>query len=167
MSTWLFRDLDTVERWRADAEQGRFEVLLQAGCLVGAPTYLPVGELACCRPIHGRLEQPATFPAELAAAAPPTWRGQAGVTLMFARGYAGIADVTCCAGMLSQAVLCEAHARLAEQGRWALNEKRLVSEAGLDAVQPLLATPGPSAEALIYTVDAVQDLLGIARVDKH
>lgn len=86
---------------------------------------------------------------------------------MFARGYAGIADVTCCAGMLSQAVLCEAHARLAEQGRWALNEKRLVSEAGLDAVQPLLATPGPSAEALIYTVDAVQDLLGIARVDKH
>lgn len=49
----LFRDLDAVQRWHIDAEQGRFEVLLQARCLVGAPTYLPVGELACCRPIHG------------------------------------------------------------------------------------------------------------------
>jgi predicted nucleotidyltransferase len=49
----LFRDLDRVERWHEDARQGRFEVLTQNGYIVGAPTYLPVGELALCRPLAG------------------------------------------------------------------------------------------------------------------
>lgn len=163
----LFRDLDVVEAWRADAERGKFEVLLQAGCLVGAPTYLPVGELACCQPIHGQLDRPTTYPAQLAASAAPAWRGQAEVALMFARGYATINDTTCCAGMLSQAVLCEAHARLAEQRRWALNEKRLIPEAGLNAVQPLLATLGTGPDTLASTVDKIQQNLGIAQANKH
>ncbi|OLT38795.1 nucleotidyltransferase [Saccharomonospora sp. CUA-673] len=163
----LFRDLDVVEAWRANAEQGKFDVLLQAGCLVGAPTYLPVGELACCLPIHGQLDQPTTFPAQLAATAAPVWRGQAAVALMFARGYATIGDTTCCAGMLSQAVLCEAHARLAEQRRWALNEKRLITEAGLTAVQPLLAAPGANESTLADTIDAIQHILEIEAADKH
>lgn len=163
----LFRDLDVVEAWRANAEQGKFDVLLQAGCLVGAPTYLPVGELACCLPIHGQLDQPTTFPAQLAATAAPVWRGQAAVALMFARGYATIGDTTCCAGMLSQAVLCEAHARLAEQRRWALNEKRLITEAGLTAVQPLLAAPGANESTLADTIDAIQHILELEAADKH
>src|SRR4051812_19678154 len=36
----LFRDLDVVERWHADARAGRFAVLTQNGYIVGAPTYL-------------------------------------------------------------------------------------------------------------------------------
>lgn len=64
----LFRDLDEVERWLSEAEQGRFEVLRQNGYLVGAPTYLPVGELALCRPISGRLPRP-DFPRPLAQSA--------------------------------------------------------------------------------------------------
>ena len=55
----LFRDLDMVERWLAEAEQGRFEVLAQNGYIVGAPTYLPVGELAINRPLVGELPRPA------------------------------------------------------------------------------------------------------------
>ena len=49
----LFRDLDVVEGWLADAEAGRYAVLDQNGYLVGAPTYLPVGELAGCRHLGG------------------------------------------------------------------------------------------------------------------
>ena len=49
----LFRDLDVVEPWTQDAREGRFEVLAQSGHVAGAPTYLPMGELApsrCWRP---------------------------------------------------------------------------------------------------------------------
>src|SRR4051812_23615411 len=77
----LYRDLDQVERWLRDARQGRFEVLLQNGYLVGAPTYLPVGELAINVPLFGELPRPA-FPDLLAAAAPERWNGRASVALM-------------------------------------------------------------------------------------
>ena len=64
----LFRDLDAVERWLGEAREGRFEVLSQNGHIVGAPTYLPVGELALCRQITGDLPRPG-FPDALAATA--------------------------------------------------------------------------------------------------
>ena len=150
----LFRDLDEVERWLSEAEQGRFEILRQNGYLVGAPTYLPVGELALCRPISGRLPRP-DFPRPLAQTAGGSWRGQAGVALMFAQSHARAGDAVCCAGMLAAAVLCTAHARLAERREWALNEKRLVPRAGLDQVQALLAHPGATCDELCATVGAV------------
>lgn len=163
----LYRDLDAVERHAADARRGRFDVLLQPGTIVGSPTYLPVGELASCRLLHGELEQPAAYPEQLARSAPGVWRGKAGVNLMFARGYAGLADVVSCLGMLSQAVLCEAHARLAEQRRWALNEKRLVVEAGLVHVHALLAGAGTTTAGLTATVAAVERGIGLAPADKR
>ncbi len=54
----LFRDLDTVERWLAQAREGRFEVLSQNGHIVGAPTYLPAGELAPVPAALGRAATP-------------------------------------------------------------------------------------------------------------
>lgn len=162
----LFRDLDTIEAWRREAEHGRFEVLNQAGYVVGAPTYLPVGELAVCRPIVGELDQP-HFPAALASAAPPIWHGQASVALMFADGYAGLADVVNCAGMLVRAVLCTAHARLAGAREWVLNEKRLVERAELHEAQRLLASPGTTRGELSATVAAVGQLLGTESLSKH
>ena len=47
------------------------------------------------------------------------------------------------------------------KSEWARNEKRLVARAGLDAVQPLLARAGATAEELGATVDAVAGVLGI------
>ncbi len=94
----LFRDLDVVEGWMRDAEEGRFAILAQNGHLAGAPTYLPMGELALCRPIAGSVPRPA-FPAALAAAAPARWEGQARVALMFARGHAALGAVAPCAGL--------------------------------------------------------------------
>ena len=156
----LFRDLDLVEHWLDEAQQGRFEVLSQNGYIVGAPTYLPVGELAICRRIAGELPRP-SFPAALAATAGERWRGRAGVALMFAQGYAHAADVVCCAGMLAEAVLCVAHARLAERREWVLNEKALVRRSELDEVQALLARPGATSAELAATVATVSAALGV------
>jgi hypothetical protein len=102
----LFRDLDVVERRLADAEQGRYEVLVQNGYVVGAPTYLSAGELATCRPVAGaELPRPA-FPERLAAEASRRWSGRATVSLMFAEIHARTGDAVCCAGMLVDATLC-------------------------------------------------------------
>ena len=74
----LFRDLDVVERWLADAERGRYEVLVQNGYVVGAPTYVPVGELAINQQLSGELPRP-EYPDPLASAAAERWHGRAGV----------------------------------------------------------------------------------------
>ena len=156
----LFRDLDTVEHRLAEARQGRFEVLAQNGYVVGAPTYLLAGELAINRPLAGELPRP-VFPERLAAAAPKQWEGRAAVSLMFAGIHAAAADVASCTGMLAGAALCTAHARLAERREWVLGEKRLVERAGLDSLQPLLASPGATSEELTVTVAAVAAVLGV------
>jgi predicted nucleotidyltransferase len=157
----LFRDLDTVEAWLEDAEHGRFEVLSQHGYIVGAPTYVPVGELALCRPLAGELPRPG-FPDALAARAPTWWSGRASVSLMYATRYAAAGDFVCCTGMLVDAALSAAHARLAQRREWALNEKRLLQRAGLDEVQALLSPAALAATTLPATVAAVGDVLGIA-----
>jgi hypothetical protein len=157
----LFRDLDRVEAWIADAEEGRYAVLTQNGYVVGAPTYLPVGELTTCVPVAGASLPRPGFPDALAAAAPARWAGRASVSLMFAGTHARAGDAACCAGMLVDATLCAAHARLCARREWARNEKRLVERAGLDAVQPLLANVGATADELDDTVRAVAGALGI------
>jgi predicted nucleotidyltransferase len=149
----LFRDLDAVEGWLGEAQQGRFEVLSQNGYIVGAPTYLPVGELAICRPLTGELPRPG-FPEPLAVNAGGRWLGRAQVALMFARSHADAGDAVCCTGMLAQAVLCTAHARLAERREWVLNEKRLVHRAGLDDVQALLAARGSDLAGAVAKISA-------------
>jgi len=158
----LFRDLDEVEGWIADANAGRFDVLTQNGYVVGAPTYLPVGELATCRFVAGDALPRPGFPDALAAAAPARWDGRASVSLMFAGTHARAGDAACCAGMLVDATLCAAHARLCARREWARNEKRLVARAELDAVQPLLARTGATPGELETTVAAVAGVLGIA-----
>jgi predicted nucleotidyltransferase len=156
----LFRDLDVVEGWLADAEHGRFDVLVQNGYIVGAPTYLPVGELAINRPLSGELPRP-EYPEPLATRAAERWHGRASVSLMFAETHADAGDSTCCAGMLADAVLSAAHARLAERREWVLNEKRLVERAGLLDVQPLLAAAGATSAELAATVAAIAGELDV------
>jgi predicted nucleotidyltransferase len=150
----LFRDLDQVERWLEDARAGRFEILAQNGYLVGAPTYLPAGELAISKPLVGEVPRP-DFPDALAESAPRRWEGQASVALMFASINARLGDTIGCAGMLSSAVLCAAHARLAARRKWVLNEKGLVERAGLDEAHEVLARPDS------LSVERISDLIGI------
>ncbi|MBV9047933.1 MAG: nucleotidyltransferase domain-containing protein [Solirubrobacterales bacterium] len=156
----LYRDLDTIERWMAEAQAGRFEVVRQNGYIVGAPTYLPMGELSLCQPISGQLPRP-KFPDALAEAAPVRWTGRASVSLMFALGYARLADAVCCAGMLADAILCTSHARLAGRREWVLNEKQLVQRAGLANLQEALACPGRTSGELADTVTTVSESLAV------
>ena len=150
-----------VERWLDDAEQGRFEVLTQNGYVVGAPTYVPVGELAINRPLSGELPQP-EYPERARGGRRRRWR----------RARRGVADVRPCPrrrrptrsaapGMLAGAVLSAAHARLAERREWVLNEKLLVGRAGLEGIQELLARPGATSAELGATVAAVAGALGV------
>jgi predicted nucleotidyltransferase len=156
----LFRDLDMIERWSGDALQGRFEILTQNGYIVGAPTYLPVGELALCQPLVGELPRPGYTDA-LAAAASARWTGRAAVALMFAGAHARTPDPVCCTGMLSSATLCAAHARLAARREWVLNEKHLVERSGLAAVAPLISAAGATSEQLGEAVAAVAAALEV------
>jgi predicted nucleotidyltransferase len=156
----LLRDLDVVEGWLRDAQDGRYEVLSQTGYVVGAPTYVPVGELAVSQPIIGELPRP-TFPDRLAGTAPTRWKGRASVSLMFAWNYACAGNVVCCTGMVSDAVLCVAHARHAERHEWVLSEKYLVERASLDNAHALLAQAGETASELQATVVDVSDLLRV------
>jgi hypothetical protein len=156
----LFRELDVIEGWLEESTEGRFEVLTQNGYIVGAPTYLPVGELALCDVLYGAVPRP-NFPDALAAVAPPHWRGRAQVSLMFARDYARTGNGVCCVGMLTDAVLCTAHARLMQRREWALNEKRLVQRAELLDAQRLLARPGGTSTELSRAVASIGDVLGV------
>jgi hypothetical protein len=156
----LFRDLDTVERWVADAREGRFEGLAQNGYLAGAPTYQVGGETALSVPLAGEVPRP-EFPVALAASAPRRWRARATVSLMFARAHATAGEGVGCVGMLAHATLCAAHATLAERREWVLNETRLVERAGLAGVRAALGRAGGSADELGATVAGVSRALGI------
>ena len=157
----LYRDLDRIERWRRDADAGRFDILAQTGYLAGAPTYLPVGELALGVVVRGELPPRPGFPDALVQTAPPRWEGAAQASLMFAGLHARGGEPVGCAGMLAHAVLCAGHARLVVRREWVLNEKRLVGRAGLEAVAPLLANVGGGAAELGATVEAVGRVLGL------
>ena len=135
-------------------------MLVQTGYIVGAPTYLPVGELALCQPLVGEVPRP-EFPAALAAGAATRWRGRASAALMFANIHARLGDPVCCAGMLVEAVLCAAHGRLAQRREWVLNEKRLVQRAGLQDARPVLARPGSTSKELLASVALVSATLRI------
>lgn len=156
----IFRDLDRVEQWTEDARAGRFEVLRQNGYLVGAPTYLPVGELAICQPIAGEPLPRPSFPDALAEHAPDWWTGTASVSLMFAGTYARTGEAAACSGMLVHAALCAAHARMAQRGEWVLNEKRLLQRAGLEHVSELLPAASDAGN-LAAAVAAVVKALGV------
>jgi hypothetical protein len=54
----LYLDLEDVERWTGQAEQGRFELFRLPGYLCGMPSYVLVGEAATARVLEGSLAQP-------------------------------------------------------------------------------------------------------------
>jgi predicted nucleotidyltransferase len=126
----IYRDLDEVERWTAEAEHGRFEIEPVVGYVAGIATYVLAGELALNEVLAGDLPRP-SFPDALRATAPPLWNRLAGGALHHARVHLARGDVTAAMANLGQSVLSAAQARLAAAGEWALNEKGIVDRAGL------------------------------------
>ena len=131
------------------------------GYLAGIPTYSLAAELASCRPLRGDLPAPPAFPPRLMADAPPRWRFCRSFSLDYARMHARRGNVIGAIGQAAKAAMEEAHAVLCERGRWALNEKRLLRDAGLDGLHALLANVPGEPDALVRWVDAVAAALGV------
>jgi hypothetical protein len=128
----LYRDLDVVQHWSAQAEQGRFEVDDLLGHLAGFPTYALAGELALNRQLTGEPLPRLEFPDPLRTNAAHNWRWRAAFHRDYAKQHTARADTRAAAALNTRADLEEAHARLAQRGEWVLNEKGLLARAGLD-----------------------------------
>src|SRR5207253_1961705 len=101
------------------------------GYLCGMPSYALVGEASVGRVLAGALVQPA-FPEALRSHGPGKWLWEAGFALRHAAAHAERQDRAACLGKCAFAVVAVAQARLLERGVWALNEKAVVSWAGLE-----------------------------------
>lgn len=127
----LYRDIDIVQHWTAQAEQGRFEVDDLLGYLAGFPTYAVVGELALGRQLTGPSLPRPEFPEQLKLSAPRSWRWRAAFHRDYAKYHTARGDSRAATALLTRADMEEAHARSAELGRWVLNEKGLLTRTGL------------------------------------
>jgi predicted nucleotidyltransferase len=149
-----FRNLDIVDYWTREANEGRFEVHILGFHLAGIPTYMLTGELAGSQTLWGDLPRP-DYPDALRKNAPPFWLGRAKRELDYASYWVTVANPVSCAGALAKVVLQGAHARLAHRGIWALNEKRMVQWADLTNLYGRFARLGSSAADLDVAVQQV------------
>ena len=149
-----FRNLDVVEHWTREANEGRFEVHILGFHLAGIPTYMLPGELAGSRSLWGDLPRP-NYPKALSESAPPFWLGRANHELDYATYWSASANPLNCAGALAKVVLQGAHARLAYRGIWTLNEKRMVQWANLTNLYGRFASLGSSEADLNHAIENV------------
>lgn len=133
----IYRDIDVITHWVAEAEEGRFEIQREVGYVAGIATYVLVGELALGEVLSGELPRP-SFPEPLRSSAPPMWFRLAAGALFFADVHAHRGDAVAALANLGQAVLSTAQGRLAEAGEWALNEKRIIDRADLGQARVIL-----------------------------
>lgn len=163
----IYRDLDTVEHWVAEAEAGRFEVDRVGGHVAGLPTYILAGELALGATLRGSVPR-ASFSAALRQSAPPHWEGDAAFSLLVAEGMARRGDAVTVAGLLARALIAYAQARLAARGAWVLNEKGIVERAGLEEAADVLTAVGWTPRRLEASVTRMRELLRLERpADLH
>ncbi|NMO21458.1 nucleotidyltransferase domain-containing protein [Pyxidicoccus fallax] len=156
----LLRDLDVVEYWSDRAETGHFEVDALLGYLAGCPTYMLRAELAWGRVLHGSLPRRASYPEPLAVTAQSRWRFSCAFSLEHARMRAARGDVVGAMGQAAKAAIEHAHAVLAGQRTWVLNEKRILERAGLAELHALFSQ-SLRREELVDWVSTVRAALGV------
>ena len=155
----IYRDIDVVAHWVAEAEHGRFEIQREVGYVAGIATYVLAGELALGEVLSGDLPQP-SFPEPLRIAAPPIWFRLAAGALHYAEVHARRGDAVAALANLGQAVLSTAQGRLAEAGEWALNEKRTIDRAGLGRAAAILEE---HQRSVVSATAAIGKLLALPR----
>jgi hypothetical protein len=160
----ILRDLDIVEHWTRQAENGEFEVDSLLGYLAGIPTYTLTAELASCRLLRGDLPAAPRYPSKLIASGAARWRFCRTFSLDCARMHAARGNVAGAIGHTARAAMEEAHAILCERGEWVCNEKRLIEAAGLTGVHAVLART-PDLSSLVQWVDLVAHRLGVPAGD--
>jgi hypothetical protein len=137
----LYRDLEVVEHWVAEAAEGRYERDEVEGWVAGMPTYMLAGELATAEALAGELPRP-EFPDALRESAPEDWGRVAARALEVAEGLAARSDVVACTGLLAKAAIAAAQALLAARGEWALSEAGIVRRADLGRAESIIAATG-------------------------
>jgi hypothetical protein len=157
----LYRDLEIVEHWVAEASEGRYERDEVEGWVAGMPTYLLAGELATAEALAGELPRP-EFPDALRESAPEDWGRVATRALEVAEGLAARSDVAACTGLLAKAAIAAAQARLAARGEWALSEAGIVRRAGLGRAESIIAATGDRPPDLERAVSRMRVALGVA-----
>jgi predicted nucleotidyltransferase len=155
---WIYRDLDRVERIRADCEQGRVDCHAQIGHPHGFWTSAYVAELALARILAdpaGALDRarPTGYPDALRTALSGRGRWEAGFVLAGAEKGADRGDVGWVAGCLYRAVGCLSQARHAEAGEWVTTEKGTIAP----DLAALLAHLGSTPAELHAAIDRVRD----------
>jgi nucleotidyltransferase-like protein len=171
---WLYRDVDRVHRSWQLARTGTFDFHVQVGHPLGVPDFSYAGEVALGVVLAdptGELtalhEETARYPAPLArAVVDRLWEAEfllATLAKPAARG-----DTALLAGSLFRVVGLCAHAVHARAGRWVVNEKGLVEEAGRLPGAPvdfsrrahrLLGRLGTTPDALQRAVEDARALL--------
>lgn len=157
-----YRDLDVVEHEIAEAEAGRVRIEHLLFYLAGIPTYVLVAEVAVNRVLRGTLPE-VRFPDALRRSASTAWWDRAAFTFDYAvAGYAARGRLTQVAGLVAQAATQAGHAVLAARGEWVTNEKALLTRAGLQGVDEIVADLTAEPEAQRAAVEAARQLCGDA-----
>ena len=130
----ILRDVKVVEAWCAKARRGEYEVDQLLGYLAGFPSYTLMAEVALSNVIHGSIDIDASYPESLSREASGRWAFQRDFSLDYARMHARRGDHVGTIGNLVRASFEEAHRRMCSDKRWVLNEKRLLSQAGLGGI---------------------------------
>jgi len=133
---WLYRDVDRVHRSWALARTGTFDFHFQVGHPLGVPDFGYAGEVALgvvladpTGELTALQEQAVHYPPPLARAVLDRL-GEAEFLLATLAKPAARGDTTLLAGSLFRVVALCAHALHARAGRWVVNEKGLVEDAG-------------------------------------
>jgi predicted nucleotidyltransferase len=159
----LLRDLDQVERWWDDARDGQFDIDNVPGHLAGLPTYTTIGELAIAKVLTGQLPE-VEFPPRLREVAEARWRWNGAFSLLHAEQHLTKGNTAVAVGMLAKAALETAHGVVASRGEWVLNEKSLITRAGLDEVEAIMSDGDVASMARrLRTILDPPDIAGLHR----
>lgn len=157
----LFRDLEIVEHWIAEAAQGRFEVDDSHVHMAGVATYTLAAELALGNVLTGSLDHDVDYPAPLAHTGASYWARHASLSLEEARLQAERGDLSGVSGHLARAAIQAAHARLCRARRWIVNEKEILERAELTHIDGLLRALDADPATLLQRVMQARALLDL------
>jgi predicted nucleotidyltransferase len=172
---WLYRNLAQVTGSVEESRQGRIAVHYQPGHPCGFPTYLYMGEINICLPLHDpqgaiaalkALTEP--YPAALERAIVDRFLWEAGFALETARTSADRGDVSYLAGCLFRSACCLVQVLFALNEQYCINEKGSVAATESMAVRPLdfrstleevLGRPGTSPPELRRSLQRMEGMV--------
>ena len=157
--TLHYRNVDEVNHWINEAQDGRFQVNDVSGHLAGVPTYTLAAEVALDEVLAGSLDLAIAYPDRLAKEGAARWRHHAKSSLDHAGAQAALGDLAGVMGHLARAYFEVAHARLCEAREWTLTEKEILERAEISHINQILAALNTDPVTLTQRVMQARALL--------